>query len=80
MVDQVVKRLFHLQRPIEPDPLQVVNLVDILPPENTKQRAGFFLVGCQLVPDIGIFMEPAPKNFCLTMFNGRLRKLHPSGV
>jgi hypothetical protein len=72
IVDQVFKRLFHLRRPFEPDPLQVVNLVYIFPPENTKQRAGFFLVGCQLVPDISILMEPAPKNFCLIMFNGRL--------
>jgi hypothetical protein len=34
--DQVFKRLFHLRRPFEPDPLQVVNLVYISPPENTK--------------------------------------------
>jgi hypothetical protein len=46
IVDQVFKRLFHLRRPFEPDPLQVVNLVYIFPPENTKQRAGFFLVVC----------------------------------
>ncbi len=72
IVDQVFKRLFHLRRPFEPDPLQVVNLVYIFPPENTKQRAGFFLVGCQPVPDISILMEPSPKNFGLTMFDGRL--------
>jgi hypothetical protein len=29
IVDQIFKRLFHLRRPFEPDPLQVVNLVYI---------------------------------------------------
>ncbi len=72
IVDLVLKGLFHLRRSFEPDPLQIVNLVYIFALKNTKQRAGFFLVGCQLVPDIGILMEPAPKNFCLIMLNGRL--------
>jgi hypothetical protein len=44
IVDQVFKRLFHLRRPFEPDSLQVVNLVYIFPPENTKQRADIFMV------------------------------------
>ena len=59
--DQVFKRLFHLRRPFEPDPLQVVNPVYMFPFENTKQRAGFFLVGCQLVPDISILKEIIPR-------------------
>jgi len=42
IVDKVFKRLFHLRRPFEPDPLQVVNLVYIFFPRKYKAARRHF--------------------------------------